>query len=129
MRDDGDARRRHEHEADREQRDRSYVLAQLAKASEERRLVEERGEDADQDDLWRHRHLWHSRSEAEQEPAEHEQDRVWDTQRPGQDQHCGAGREQGEQLQLLLGPELEDHDVGISGPVVRGPLVPRVDAD
>ena len=40
--------------------------------------------------------------EAEQQPAEHEQDRVRDPQRPGQDQQRGGRDEQHEELELLL---------------------------
>ena len=56
-----------------------------------------------------HRQLRHAGPEAQQQPAEHEQDRIRDPQRAGQDQQRRGRDQQREQLQLLLPTELEDH--------------------
>ena len=72
-------------------------------AGGERREVEERRQDADQHDLRRHRHLRHAGPEADQQPAEDEQDRVRDPQRPGEHQQRRARDEQDEELELLPG--------------------------
>ena len=108
VRDERDPDHGQDDEPEGEQRDRSQVPAQLAQAGAERGVVEERRQDADEHDLRRHRHLRHAWPEGEQEPAEDEQDRVGDPQRPGEHEQHRARDEQHEQLELLPGPELCD---------------------
>ena len=60
-------------------------------------------------DLGRHRHRRHARPEAQEEPPEHEQDRIRDPQGACQDEQRGGRSHQREQLQLLPRAELQDH--------------------
>jgi hypothetical protein len=59
-------------------------------------------------DLAAHERRPHPRGEAEEQPAEHEQDRVRDPERPCEDQQPCRHDEQRQELKLLLGAELED---------------------
>ena len=82
VRDDGDADGRRDDEPDREQPDRPHVRAQVAERGEERGAVEERRQDAEEDELRLKLEIGHARDEADREATEHEQDRVGDRAEP-----------------------------------------------
>src|SRR6185503_3667467 len=63
---------------DREEPDRLHRRAQVAQRREERRDVQERRQDAEEDDLRLELELRHARNDAEHEAAEDEQDRIRD---------------------------------------------------
>ena len=100
--DDGDDDHRQEHEADREQPDRPEVRAQVAQRGEERGSVEERRQYADEHEVGRQVELGQAGHEAEREPAEHEQDRIWNPELRDEHQHRGACDEQHEQGHEVL---------------------------
>ena len=74
-------------ESDREQADRSDVRPEITERREERRAVEQRREDAEEDELRLELELGHCRDDADREAAEHEQDRIRDPQRRSDREH------------------------------------------
>ena len=65
----------------------------------------------DEHDVGRQRDVRHPRSETEHEAAEHEQDRVRDPQRLGEQEQRRGGDEQHQELQLFVGTELRERHV------------------
>ena len=104
-----------EDEPDREQPDRAQVGAQVAQRGEERGAVEERRQDADEDEVGRQVDLGQARDEAEREAAEHEQDRVRDPQLRDEHEHRCACRQQHEEADEVVVAEIGH------APVRRGP--------
>ena len=80
VRDDGDTHRRDDDEPDREEADRPHIGPQIAKRREERRAVEQRRQDAEEDELGLELELRHPRNEPDREAAEDEEDRVRDAE-------------------------------------------------
>ena len=109
MRHCGDRDRGRGDQSEREQRDGPQVLPQLAQAGVVGGGIEERRQDADEHDVGRHREVGQTGSEAEREPAEHEQDRVRDPQGLRQQQQRGRRHEQQQKLQFLVAAEVRDH--------------------
>ena len=70
--DDRDAARRRRDEANREQRNRTQVRAQVAQAGEERSRVEQRRQDRDEHEVRRQLHLRQPGDEPEEQPADDE---------------------------------------------------------
>ncbi len=87
MRDHGDDDRRHYYEPDCEEPDRADVGAEIAERGEERGPVEERRQDAEEDELRLELEVGHARHEPDREPADDEQDRI-------RDPHGGGKREE-----------------------------------
>jgi hypothetical protein len=105
--DDGDADGREHDEAEREQPDRPNAGSQVTERGEERSAVQERRQDAEEDQLRRKLDGRHPRQEADREAAEHEQDRVRDAQGRREREHRRNGDEQPQRDDSVL--EVEVH--------------------
>ena len=107
VRDDRDADRRHDDEPDREEPDRARVGSQVAERREERRAVEQRRQDAEEDELRLELELGNARDDANGEPADDEQDRVRDTKRRRAREQRGDDRQKPERDEAV--GEVEVH--------------------
>ena len=110
--DHGHAGGRDGDEADGEQPDRSRGRPQLAKRREEGRAVEERRQDAEEDELRVELELRHAGDDPDGQAAEHEQDRVRDPQRGRDREHRRHGEDE---------PERDDSVLNVE---MHGPIVP-----
>ena len=110
--DHGHAGGRDGDEADGQQPDRSRGRPQLAKGREEGRAVEERREDAEEDELGVELELRHAGDDPDREAAEDEQDRVRNAQRGGDREHRRHREDEAERDDSVLNVEM------------HGPIVP-----
>ncbi len=93
--------RRDDHEADRQQRDRLHVRAQLVQIAEERRRIEQRRQRDDEDDRRVDLEVGDARHEAQQRAADDEDDRVRDARAVRDHEHRGDGDQQAECDELV----------------------------
>ena len=107
VRDGGDTDHRRGDEPDREQGDGPEVRAQVAHRGEEGRRVEQRRQEAEQDDLGPELELGQTRDEREREPAQHQQDRVRNPQDGREDDEDPDAEEQPDELPQLMGVEVD----------------------
>ena len=98
-RDRGD---RDEHEADREQRDRRPVRLQLVCGDRDRRRVQQRRQEDEEDDVRVELGRRQARDEPDDQPAEHQRDRVRHARAQAEARQDGDGEQQ-EDEQLDLG--------------------------
>jgi hypothetical protein len=94
VRDDGDARRRHDDEADSEHADRADAHSQISQRGEERGPVEQRRQHAEEDQLGAELDRRHAGHEPDRQPAEHEQDWIRNAQGGRDGEHRRHGDEQ-----------------------------------
>jgi hypothetical protein len=102
MTDDCHAAGRADHQPDREGTDREEIRPEVAPGGVGRIPVEERGDEAEQDQFGFERDIRHERDEAEGEATEDEHDRVGDMQARGEGDSPGHRREQAEDERELV---------------------------
>ncbi len=107
MRDDGHDDHRQEHEPDREEPYRPEIRAQILERGEEGGAVEERRQDADEDEVGRQVDLRQAGREAECEPAEDEQDRIRDPKLRDEHQHPCHRRQEHQQAEEVVVVEVD----------------------
>ena len=94
------AQRGGQHEPDREQADRADVLLQLPQPGEERRRVEQRRQEDQQDEIRLELDVRDAGDEPEPEAAEDEEDRVRDVEDARRGDEDGHGEQQAGEHQL-----------------------------
>jgi hypothetical protein len=92
----GDREHRDEHQPDGVERDRAQIGAQVAQRGEERRPVEERREEDQQDQVGWQLDLRDAGYEPDPKPADHEQDRVGHIEDAGENRETRDRHEQTE---------------------------------
>ena len=107
MRDHGDARHRRGDEPDREQGNRPEVRAQVPDRREERRRVQKRGQEPEQNHLRTELELRQAGDERERKPAQHQQDRVRDPQHRREDDEDPDAEKEPDELPQLMGVEVD----------------------
>jgi hypothetical protein len=100
--DDRDGARGGEHEPDREQADRADVLAQLAQPGEERRRVEQRGQEDEQHEIRLELDVRDARDQPEPEASEHEEDRIRHVEHARRSDENRDGEQQAGEHQLRV---------------------------
>ena len=94
MRRPGDRAHRHEYQPNRAERERAEVGPQVVEVREDRRAVEKRRQEDDQNDLGVELHLGQAGNEPEQGAAHDEHDRVRHRQAPRERAQAHHGHEQ-----------------------------------
>ena len=110
----GDRGDRDQHEPDREQRDRRPVRLQLVRGDRDRGRVQQRRQEDEEDDVGVELGRRQARDEPDDQPAEHQRDRV---------RHAGAQAEAGQHGD---GEQQEDEQLDLGHGTICLPNVPRL---